>query len=182
MKLIRGDGEFRRKLVAACRKVSRRATVAWRKRTILRDIRTQGNFGPLRILGAAGEMVTLRAKVARRKGTFAGENQTRDKAGRKASRQPVGLKRWMRPADRIGIKYPGGRGPRDLRKESTTTNGIGAWTSGQQLLLGSRGAQKEARYELVSVDIATAMMWSIQDWTLWRGRPPPKRLKREPHA
>jgi hypothetical protein len=43
MKLVRGDSESRKKLVAACRKVFRRATVAWRKRTILRDIRTQGN-------------------------------------------------------------------------------------------------------------------------------------------
>jgi hypothetical protein len=40
----------------------------------------------------------------------------------------------------------------------------------------------EARYEMVSVDIANARMWNIMDRTLWRGRPPPKRLKREPHA
>jgi hypothetical protein len=64
-KLIRGDGESRRKLVAACRKVSRCATVAWRRRNIFRDIRTQGNFGPRQELGAAGVMVTLRAKLAR---------------------------------------------------------------------------------------------------------------------
>jgi hypothetical protein len=70
-----------------------------------------------------------------------------------------------------------------MRKERTSTkNGIGAWTSGQLLLLGSRGTQMEARYELVSVDIATARMRSIKEWTLWRGRPPPKRLKRKPLA
>jgi hypothetical protein len=80
-KLPRGDCESRRKLVAACRKVSRCATVAWWRRNIFRDIRTQRNCGPRRKLGAAGEMVTLHARLARRKGTFAGKNQTRDKAG-----------------------------------------------------------------------------------------------------
>jgi hypothetical protein len=62
-------------------------------------------------------MVTLRARLARRKGTFARENQTRNQAGRIASRQPIGLKYWKNPADRIGIKYPGGRWPRDLRRD-----------------------------------------------------------------
>jgi hypothetical protein len=61
--------------------------------------------------------VALRARLPLRKGTFSGKNQTRDKAGRKASRQPVGLRRWKNPVDRTGIEYPGGRGPRDLRKE-----------------------------------------------------------------
>jgi hypothetical protein len=125
-KLIRGDAESRKKLVDACRKVSCRAAVAWRKRNLVRDIRTLGNCGPRQELGAAGIMVTLRAKLARRKGTFAGKNQIRDKAGRKASRQPIGLKRWKNPAERIGRKYPGGRGPGDLRKEMTTTKDIGA--------------------------------------------------------
>jgi hypothetical protein len=40
-KLTRGDCESRKKLVAACRKVSRCAAVAWRRRNIFRDIRTQ---------------------------------------------------------------------------------------------------------------------------------------------
>jgi hypothetical protein len=44
-KPTRGDCESRRKLVAACRKVSRCAAVAWHRRNIFRDIRTQGNCG-----------------------------------------------------------------------------------------------------------------------------------------
>jgi hypothetical protein len=123
-------------------------------------------------------MVTLRAKLARRKGTFARMNQTRNKAGRRASRQPFGKRRWMNPTEQreergtrrarmpregnMGRKDPGGRWPRYLKRRTSTTNGIGAWTSGQQLLLGSRGTQMEARYELVSVDIATARMRSIK--------------------
>jgi hypothetical protein len=128
-------------------------------------------------------MVTLCARLAWRKGTFAEENQTRDKAGRKASRQPVRLRRWKNPVDRTGIKYPGSRGPRDLKKESTTTNGIGAWTSGQQLLLGSGRMHMKALDQMVGVKIVKpddgsfARIRKIKEWTLWRGRPPPKRLK-----
>jgi hypothetical protein len=58
-------------LVAACRKVSRYATVAWRRRNIFKDMRTQGDYGPWQKLGAVRIMVTLRAKLAQRKGTFA---------------------------------------------------------------------------------------------------------------
>jgi hypothetical protein len=93
------------------------------------------------------------------------------------------LKGWKDQADRIGIQYPGGRCPLDQRKETSTTNGIGAWTSGQQLLPGSGRMHMKALYEMGSVKIAkqnagsSARMRSIKEWTLWKGRPPPKRLK-----
>jgi hypothetical protein len=63
-KLTRGDCESRKKLVAACRKVSHRATVAWRKRTIFGDIRTQGNCRPREVVTAAGKIMTLHAELA----------------------------------------------------------------------------------------------------------------------
>jgi hypothetical protein len=44
--LIRGDCGSRKKLAATCRKVSRCATVALRKRNIFRKSRTQANCGP----------------------------------------------------------------------------------------------------------------------------------------
>jgi hypothetical protein len=43
-----------RKLAAACRKVSRHATVAWRKRKLFRRSGIQGNFGPRKELTADG--------------------------------------------------------------------------------------------------------------------------------
>jgi hypothetical protein len=43
--LTRGDCGSQRKLAAACRKVSRHATVAWRKRRIFRKILKRGNCG-----------------------------------------------------------------------------------------------------------------------------------------
>jgi hypothetical protein len=44
--LTRGDCGSRRKLAAACRKVSRRAGVAWCKINVFRKILTQGNCEP----------------------------------------------------------------------------------------------------------------------------------------
>jgi hypothetical protein len=187
-KLTREECESRRRLVAVCRKVSRRATVAWRKRTIFRDIRTQKNCGRRQELGAAGVMVTLRAKLARRKGTVR-RNRFRATVTR-------GTRRARTPQEgNMGRKDPGGSWSRYLMKGRTsTTNGItttkdiGAWTSRQQLLPGSRRMHTKALYEVGSGKNAkqdagsSAMIWSCKEWTLWRGRPPPKRLKREPHT
>jgi hypothetical protein len=44
-KLTRGNCGSRKKLAAACRKVSRHATVAWLKRKVFRRSGTQENFG-----------------------------------------------------------------------------------------------------------------------------------------
>jgi ElaB/YqjD/DUF883 family membrane-anchored ribosome-binding protein len=44
--LNRGDCGSRKKLAAACRKASCRATVAWRKRNVFRKSWTHGNCGP----------------------------------------------------------------------------------------------------------------------------------------
>jgi hypothetical protein len=65
--LTQGDCGSRGKLASGCRKVSRRAALAWSKRNFSRNIRTEGNCGPRQELGAAGIRMTLRAKVARRK-------------------------------------------------------------------------------------------------------------------
>jgi hypothetical protein len=75
-----------------------------------------------------------------------------------------------------------------MKGRTSTTNGIGAWKSGQQLLLGSGGMHMKVLYEMVSVKIAkqnarsSARMWIIKDWTLWRGRHPSKWLRGESHT
>jgi hypothetical protein len=59
---------------------------------------------------------------------------------------------------------------------------------GRQLLLGSGRMHMKALYVRGNVKIAkqntgfSARMQSIKDWTLWRGRPPPKWLKSGSHA
>jgi hypothetical protein len=64
-KLTRGDCGSGKKLAAACRKVSSCATVAWRKRNLLRKIRNQENCGPRKEFAAAGIRTTRCAKLAR---------------------------------------------------------------------------------------------------------------------
>jgi hypothetical protein len=51
-----------------------------------------------------------------------------------------------------GIRNQSSKQQVRLRKERTTTNGIGAW-KGQQLFLGSGGMHMKALYEMVSVKI-----------------------------
>jgi hypothetical protein len=61
-------------------------------------------------------------------------------------------------------------------------------SSGQRSRLRSGGTLKKTLYEIVCVKImkqnarSSARMWNIKDWTLWKGQPPPKRLKRDSHA
>jgi hypothetical protein len=59
-----GNREFMRKSAAACKKVSRRAKVACRKRNLVRIIGTQINYGPRKRLTVTGRKTTSRATVA----------------------------------------------------------------------------------------------------------------------
>jgi hypothetical protein len=57
-RLTRGDCGSQTILAAACRKVSRRATVAWRKRDIFRKILIHGNCVPLKEVTASRRKIT----------------------------------------------------------------------------------------------------------------------------
>jgi hypothetical protein len=59
-----GNSRFRKKLAAACKRVSRRARVAWRKSNLVRKIRIQINYGPWKRLTITGRKTTSRATVA----------------------------------------------------------------------------------------------------------------------
>jgi hypothetical protein len=54
----RGNRGSRRKSAATCRKVSRRAKVAWRKRNLFRTVQTQRNCGLRKILVVTGKRTT----------------------------------------------------------------------------------------------------------------------------
>jgi hypothetical protein len=62
-----GNSGSRRKLAAACRKVSCRARVAWRKRNLIRKIWTLEKCGWRKEFAATRRMIHC-AKVAQRKG------------------------------------------------------------------------------------------------------------------
>jgi hypothetical protein len=138
--LTRGDCGSGKKLAAACKKITRRATVAWRKRNVLRKIVTQGNCEPRSTLTASGIMMTRHARMAWRKETFVRKDCTTDKAEQetptrlndgKILRKDLvcnnvitdrGLREQLRGRMRISDQF-GGQPPY-LRKEKTTTNGI----------------------------------------------------------
>jgi hypothetical protein len=61
---IQATCESRRRLTFAGKEITRRATVAWRKRNVLRKIGTQGNCEPRSKLTAAGIKMTCHARVA----------------------------------------------------------------------------------------------------------------------
>jgi hypothetical protein len=63
----RGNRGPRRKSAAACRKVSRRAKVTWRKRNLFRNVRTLEKCGRRKDFSAARIRTTHCAKLAQRK-------------------------------------------------------------------------------------------------------------------
>jgi hypothetical protein len=177
-KLTRGDGESRKKLVAACRKVSCRAAVAWRKRNLSRKIRIQVNCGPRQKLDPSRMIMNFCTGVAQRK-EQGRKRQTRNQVERETQKRlknETRLWKYPRAINGIGdrglrqqllgnrrIKGLGGTWPRFVLKERKTTDGIRGNTAKQ--IAGFYFASRR-----------------IKDWTMWRGRPPPKRWKREPHA
>jgi hypothetical protein len=96
----------RRKSAAACRKVSRRAKVAWRESNLFRNVQTQRNCGPRKRLTVTAIRTTRCAKVARHKErSHEGpsveqgrrKNKTRNKIGRGTRRgRMLGRRELMR--------------------------------------------------------------------------------------
>lgn len=179
--LSRGDCGSQRKLAAACRKVSRHAAVAWRKRNLSRNIRTQRNHGPRKELAAAVGKTTRCARVAQLKvprpqghsneGQSVAQgrnNQNMNKFARGTRKEITNIKRSWKFLD--------------------CNNGIRNRDFGKQLRLGSRCTLKKDLYEMVGVKIAKQLAGSyvalrrVKDWTMWRGRPPPKRKKSRKHG
>jgi hypothetical protein len=79
----------------------------------------------------------------------------------------------------------GQRGKRPLhgRKKRTTTDGIQKWIPGKRDLLGSEGTLRKILYGIYGPKNTKQILKApgrtrrIMEWTLWRGRPPPKRKK-----
>jgi hypothetical protein len=62
----RGESGSRKKLAAACRMASRRATVAWRKKNFFRKSWTNGNCGPRKKVTASRKKATRCARHRRK--------------------------------------------------------------------------------------------------------------------
>jgi hypothetical protein len=139
--------------------------------------------------------------VAWRRENYFRKDWITEKVEREARRARMLRRRlWSRQENGKEIRVLGGRQPLYRRKRRPTKNSIGRCKSGHRSPLGSRGTRKKAIYEFVSMKIAqqtaeifrksrklevakqtarsTVEMQKMKDWTLWRGRPPPKRKKK----
>jgi hypothetical protein len=160
-KLTRGDCGSRMKLAAACRKGSCHATVAWRKK-IFRKSWTQRNCGLQK------EVTASMRKITRCAGH---RHMARNK--RKGPECNTGIRdRGLNQRLRVSNQL-----------KDPTKNAIGVCRSEQQSHRGRRGTRKMIFYEIVGRKLAKQTAGSSvglrqdKDWTLWRGRPPPKRKK-----
>jgi hypothetical protein len=189
-------------LVATCRKVSRCAAVAWHRRNIFRDgskefVTTANKVWLQQEFSAAGIRVTLRAKLAQRKGTFVRKILMHTKmmtlrAGLARRKGTIVGKNWFRDKVEQGTRTAGTRQEGKMDRKDL---GCGR----QYLRLRSMGKGDEIYRKTIRLDIGkriarisftTWKMWNrttlrsppplerkIKEWTLWRGRPPPKRKK-----
>jgi hypothetical protein len=129
-KRIRASCESKRRSATACKKITRRATVAWRKRNVFRRTVIQGNCGPRSILTAAGKMMTRHAGVAVSKENFIRKDCTSAKDERVTQRVgPLRRNLRMHQKRKCGTKDLCDGQPPYVRMEETTTRGIGGQRS-----------------------------------------------------
>jgi hypothetical protein len=137
MRRIQASCEFRRRLTIAFKKITRRATVAWHKRNVFRRIGSQGICGPRSKLTAAGIRTTRHARVAWHRENYVRKDWTTGKVEREARRARM-LSRRLRSRQENDKRISGqcGGQPPHLRKEKTTTNGIGGssgkWSNAEE--------------------------------------------------
>jgi hypothetical protein len=151
---IQASCESRRRLTVAGKKMTCHATVAWRKRNMFRKFVTQGMCRPRKRLTTARIKMTCHARVAWRRENCVRKDWTTGKVEQEARRAWMLRRRLqLRQKNGKGIRDLGGRLPLYRRKRRPTKNGIGRCKSGHRSPLGSRGTQKKAIYEIVSMNI-----------------------------
>jgi hypothetical protein len=92
------------------------------------------------------------------------KDRTRKQVERGASKgQKEGKRLWRGPECKIGIKDPGTRWQLHLEIEKTSDR-IDRKAFGLEFVKRAPGM--------------SSGLWKMRKWTLWRGRPPPKRKKR----
>jgi hypothetical protein len=177
-------------LAAACRKVSLHATVAWRKRNLFGS-GIQENFGRRKELAIAGIRRTQCAQLVLRKGrshkgTSVEEGRRKNQIKNKFARgTQKGItkenKRLNTPKCKSGIRDRGiKRQHLRLRGKAGITEPRTRW---QKRLKSKRTTSEFDRYALgvefiKQTNETSNWLGRLRIWTLWRGRPPPKRKKK----
>jgi hypothetical protein len=103
----RGNRGSRRTSAAACRKVSRRAKVAWQKSNLIRKIRIQVSLESRKELAVARRKMMHRAKVARRRGHDRKRYDQDNVAPRTPKGRTSGMRRWKGPECNNGMRDRG---------------------------------------------------------------------------
>jgi hypothetical protein len=135
--------------------------VAWCKRNLFKKIGTQGNCGPRKEFTAAGIMMIHCAGVAWLRRGAVRKDCTRAKDERATQGVgPLWKNLRMHHEGKSGIKDPGTRWQLCPRIEK---------------MLGEIFRGKIAKQVVRTPN----RLWKLRKWTLWRGRPPLKRKKRD---
>jgi hypothetical protein len=177
-KRIQASFESEKRSAAACKKVSRHATVAWRKRRVFRRIVTQGICGRRSTLTAAGIRTTRCAKVARGREHGLQRQGKKDTVPTPWKGRTEKNKRFKGPECNNGLRNRG------LSQQLRSKTVIKDPRTRQHLRLGKWRTtcmiyKKSIRLEIVKRALRISNVFpKIRKWTLWRGRPPPKRKKR----
>jgi hypothetical protein len=171
----RWNSGSRRKSAAACRKVSRRAKVTWRKRNLFRKTGTQENCYPRYELTVAGMRMTRSANVARRRG-HGRRWYDQDSMGQEAQKQ-----RKVRKTLWKGLEYNSGLRDRGLRRQLQVKIVIKDPCTRRQLRLRIEKTSGEIfRGKIAKQVVGTSSgLRRIRKWTLWSGQPHPKRKKKQ---
>jgi hypothetical protein len=151
-------------LATACRKVSRPAKVAWRKRNLFRKIRILEMCGRRKEFTAARLRMTRCAKVARRKGrSYEGPSVEQ---GRRKNKTENIIARRTRRGRMLGRRQL-------MRQEGT--NGTRNRDVKEQPHLGNEKITRRIYRKSTGLEIAKRIarcivgLKRIKEWTLWRG-------------
>jgi hypothetical protein len=138
-KLNRGICGSREKLAAACRKVSRRAAVAWRKINVFRKILTHGSCGLRK------EVTAARMKITRRAGHRSKRQNKADDEREIRKERTEQNGRWRGPEWNNDIRNRGLKLQlcSSKRIKNPTVTNIERRNPRQRAPLGSRGTRKK---------------------------------------
>jgi hypothetical protein len=149
-------------LAAACRKVSRRAEVAWRKRNLIRKIRIQASRESRKELAVARREIMRRTKVDRKRYDQDNAAPTTPK-GRTSGMKGPGCNNVMRDP---GLKQ-------QLRGNERINNSGIRWQQSHNIERISWELDRKAfRLQFVKrVFAISSGIQRIKDWTLWGADP-----------
>jgi hypothetical protein len=156
----RGYSGSRRKSAAACRKMTRRAKVAWRKRNIIRKIRIQASRESRKELAVARRQVSRRAETAWRKRNIARKECTKANVVQEIQRgRTFGRRRQQEPECSNGIRSRGVEEQVQLRKGRKTAKSIGGRRK-HQPRLESMGNSNKVFRKTMGMELVKRANWT----------------------